>query len=297
MSAADAAGNAVLRILVADGHLFQRRLLAETLRAGRGTIVDYAESAEQCAQTFSVIQPDILIVDWDLDGGHGLGLVQRIRKSQFGEHVKKLPIILVAPPRSSRDVALARNSGIDEFVIRPYTTGAMLERVAEVRDNRREFIDCASYVGPCRRRRVADENYTGPRRRLFDGADAKADTPDVKIRKGLARTYCERIGALMQQIKNDALDALRELCLAAGQLSALAADTKDPQLVAASSSLFNYVKGVGATANLNPSVVQAHIDAIIKLAELPNYQFEVRQAVTHELGLLVAKKLKQTRAA
>jgi len=297
MSAVNAADNALLRILVADGHLFQRRLLAETLRASRSNLVDYAETADQCVAALSVQQFDILVIDWDLDSGAGLHLVQTIRRGQFGEVVKRIPIILVSPPRSSRDVALARNSGVDEFVIRPYTTGAMLERIAEVRDNRREFIDCASYVGPCRRRRAADASYSGPRRRLFDGADAQADTPDVKIRKGLARAYCERIAALMQQIKTDALDALRELCLACGQLSTLAADTKDPQLIAASASLYNYVKGVGATANLNASVLQAHLDAIIKLAELPNYQHEVRQAVTRELGVLVAKKLRQSQAA
>lgn len=297
MIANDTVDNAVLRILVADGQVFQRRLLAETLRASRRASVDYADSAEQCALTLGILQPDILIVDWDLDGGQGLDLVHRIRHSQLGPHVRKLPVIMIAAPRSTREISQARNAGVDEFVIRPFTTGVMLERVYEARFNRREFIESPNYVGPCRRRRAADVSYTGPRRRLFDGADAKADAPDVQIRKGLARTYCARIAELMAAIKSDALDALRDLSLACGQLSILANDTKDPQLIAAASSLFNYVKGVGATANLNASVVQAHLDAIVKLAELPNYQTEVRQTVTKELGVLVAKKLKQTRAA
>lgn len=297
MSAAnDAAENAVLKILVADSHIFQRRLLAETLRSGGRTLVDYAENAEHCAAALSLAQFDILVIDWELDGGAGLDVVKRVRRGQHGEMAKRIPIILVSPPCSSRDVDYARNAGIDELVVRPYTTGAMLDRVAEVRENRREFIEAANYIGPCRRRRAADDSYNGPRRRLFDGADAQADSPDVQIRKGLARAYCDRIGALIQQIKGDALEALRNLCLACGQLNTLASDTRDPQLIAASSSLFNYVRGIGATANLNTGVMQAHLDAIIKLAELPNYQFEIRQAVTQELGVLVAKKL-QSRAA
>lgn len=297
MSAAnDAAENAVLKILVADSHIFQRRLLAETLRSGGRTLVDYAENAEHCSAALALIPFDILVIDWEVDGGAGLDVVGRVRGGHYGEMAKRIPIILVSPPRSSREVGQARNAGIDEFVVRPYTTGAMLDRVTEVRENRREFIESTNYVGPCRRRRAADESYSGPRRRLFDGADAQADSPDVQIRKGLARAYCDRISALLQQIKSDALEALRDLCLACGQLHALAGDTRDAQLMAASSSLFNYVRGVGATANLNPGVMQAHLDAIIKLAELPNYQFEIRQAVTNELGVLVARKL-QHRAA
>lgn len=293
MSVADeAADGAVIRILVADGQVFQRRLLAETLR-GRHTLVDHAASTDECAATLAILQLDILIVDWDLEGGGGVEFSWRLRHGEFGQHARKLPVIMVAPPRSARQIEQARNAGVDEFLIRPFTTGAMLERVAEVRFHRREFIDSPIYIGPCRRRRAPDAGYAGPRRRLFDGLEAQADAPELKIRKGLARAYCERIGVLMQSIKQDALDALREINLACGQLSAVAVDTKDPELISASASLFSYVKGVGATAALNPSVVQAHLDAVVKLAELPNCQIDIRQAVTRELGVLVAKKLKQ----
>lgn len=297
MSVADeATDSSVIRILVADGQVFQRRLLAETLR-GRHTLVDHVDNIEECAATLAIVQVDILIVDRDIEGGGGVEFSRRLRYSEFGHHVRTLPIIMVAPPSSARQIEQARNAGVDEFLIRPFTTGAMLERITEVRFHRREFIESPNYIGPCRRRRVADASYTGPRRRLFDGADAQADTPELKIRKGLARTYCERIGVMLQSLSQDALDALREINITCGQLSAVAVDTKDPELISASSSLFSYIKGVGATAALNPSVVQAHLDAIIKLAELPNYQADIRQAITRELSTLVAKKLRQAGAA
>jgi hypothetical protein len=63
--------------------------------------------------------------------------------------------------------------------------------------------------------------------------------------------------------------------------------------MSASSSLFNYVKGVGAEAHLNRDVVQAHLDSILQLAELPNYQIELRQTVTQQLSVMVTKKLRQ----
>jgi hypothetical protein len=68
---------------------------------------------------------------------------------------------------------------------------------------------------------------------------------------------------------------------------------KDRLLMSAASSLFNYIKGVGADAPLNVDVVQAHLDSIVQLAELPNYQVELRQTVTQQLTVMVTKKLRQ----
>jgi hypothetical protein len=168
-----------------------------------------------------------------------------------------------------------------------------MKRVLEVRARRREFVESTRYIGPCRRRRASSDGYDGPRRRLFDTKDKHADAPDVQIRKGLARMYCERIGMLMRALKPGDADATRELCLTCGQLSALAGDMKDRLLMSACSSLFNYIKGVGAEAPLNVDVVQAHLDSIVQLAELPNHQVDLRQTVTQQLSVMVTKKLRQ----
>lgn len=292
MQSGDAADEAVLRILIADGSAFQRRLTTETLRAAGRVHIDYAENGDQCLMALSYCQPDVLICDWDLDEGAGLTLVKRIRAGEGGQAFRKLSIIMVAAANSARDIERARNTGIDEFVLRPFSTQTMLKRIAEVRAKRRDFVESTQYVGPCRRRRALDA-YDGPRRRLFDSSDKNADAPDVQIRKGLARMYCERIGVLLRALKPGDAVAMRDLGLTCGQLSALAGDMKDRLLMSACSSLFNYIKGVGAEASLNGDVVQAHLDSIVQLAELPNYQVELRQTVTQQLTVMVTKKLRQ----
>jgi CheY-like chemotaxis protein len=288
-----AAEEAVLKILVADGSAFQRRLTTETLRAAGRVQIDYAENIEQCLMALGYCQPDVLIADWEIDEGSGLALVKRIRAGEAGEAFRKLAIVMVATRNSASDVQNARNAGIDEFVLRPFSTQTILKRIAEVRARRRDFVESTRYIGPCRRRRVVADAYDGPRRRLFDAADKQADAPDVQIRKGLARMYCERISALLRALKPGDAEAVRDLCLTCGQLSALAGDMKDRLLMSACSSLFNYIKGVGAEAPLNLDVVQAHLDSIVQLSELPNYQVELRQTVTQQLTLMVTKKLRQ----
>ena len=64
--------------------------------------------------------------------------------------------------------------------------------------------------------------------------------------------------------------------------------------MSATSSLFNYIKGVGADAAFNTDVAKAHLDAILQLAELPNHQIELRQTVTQQLSVMVTKKLRQS---
>jgi len=67
----------------------------------------------------------------------------------------------------------------------------------------------------------------------------------------------------------------------------------DRLLLSAASSMFNYVKGVGAESVLNTEVVEAHLAAIVQLTELPDSQAEVRQTVTQQLTVMVTKKLRQ----
>jgi len=284
-------GETPLKVLVVDDRPFQRRLLTETLRAAGRVEIEYSDSADHCIFALAYFQPDLLITDWDFAGGQGIELVQRLRAGEAGDALRRLPIVMVAARNKASDIQLARNSGVDEFVLRPFSTAALLKRVEEVRQRRREFVESQKYVGPCRRRR-GDGDYVGPRRRVFDAPDKNADAPELQIRKGLARMYVERIGGLLTKATADDRDSMRDLCLGCGQLSALAGEMNDRLLQSAASSLFNYVKGVGADSALNVDVVQAHLDSLAQLADLPNHEFELRQTVTQQLAVMVTKKLR-----
>lgn len=285
-----------LRVLVADDRPFQRRLIVETLRAVRRVDIEFAEDADACIFALSYFQPDLLIVDWEIENGQGVELVRRVRAGEAGAGQRRLAVVMITARNRESDVNYARNAGVDEFLLRPFSTGALVRRVIEARQRRREFVESGAYVGPCRRRR-RDGDYTGPLRRVLDARDRRDDAPELQIRKGLARMYVERIGGQLRALKPGEGDGLRELCLACGQLSALCSDMNDTLLMSAASSLFNYVKGVGADGSLNPDVVQAHLDALFQLAELPNYKVELRQTVTQQLGVMVTKKLRETAAA
>lgn len=287
---------APLRVLLVEDRQFQRRLIAETLRSAMRVDILMAESADHCVLGMAYFQPDAIITDWDLEGGKGVALVKRLRAGEAGEGARGTPVVMVTARSRESDVAYARNAGVDEFVLRPFSAAVLLRRLMEVTSRRREFVESAAYLGPCRRRR-GDETYEGPRRRVLDKREKRDDAPELQIRKGLARMYAERIGLMLRDAKAGDRDAMRDLCLAAGQLSALCGDMGDALLQSAASSLFNYLKGVGADGAPIHDVVQAHLDALVQLSQLPNYQIEVRQTVAQQLGVMVTKKLRAGAAA
>jgi len=284
-----------LRLLVVDDQGFQRRLAMETLRSLGRVHIDHV-NAEQCLAALPHVAPHILLAAWDDGRGEGLVLTKRLRKGEAGDAFRRLPVILLTDRGRARDIELARRAGVDELVQRPFSTATLLQRVQEVRAARRDFVESMAYVGPCRRRR-ANRTYDGPRRRLFDSSEARADAPELQIRKGLARMYVERLRMLLEVAAPEKPDSMRELALTTGQLSALASDMSDRLLTTATSSLFNYLKGVGVDAPLNEQVVEAHLDAIHQLAALPNCEVDVRQAVAQQLSVMVTKKLRAGEAA
>jgi two-component system chemotaxis response regulator CheY len=77
------------------------------------------------------------------------------------------PIILVTGYSARPRVEEARDAGVTEFLVKPFTATDLTRRLQHVINNPRNFIDYNGYFGPDRRRK-ADELYNGPRRREDD---------------------------------------------------------------------------------------------------------------------------------
>jgi hypothetical protein len=67
----------------------------------------------------------------------------------------------------------ARDAGVTEFVAKPVTAKAVLERIHAVIYRPRPFVRTKDYFGPDRRRKD-DPGYEGPWRRATDRANKAA---------------------------------------------------------------------------------------------------------------------------
>ena len=152
-----------LKILVVDDNVHMRKLVTTILQAFGVIQIYEADTGERAWVALREANPDVVILDWVMEGMSGLELVRMIR-SNPACHNPFVPVIMLSGHTSAEHVREARDAGINEFIAKPVSVKTMMSRLVAVIENPRPYVRTNSYFGPCRRRRGA-EDYRGPERR------------------------------------------------------------------------------------------------------------------------------------
>ncbi|MCH7937373.1 MAG: response regulator [Proteobacteria bacterium] len=141
-----------VRVLIVDDQDFIRSLLRHILNVlGCKQITDAADGHT----AWELIQdnaPDLLIVDWEMQPMSGLELVQKVRHDK-GSPDKFLPIIMITAHSERPRIITARDSGVNEFVMKPVSARTLFSRLNAVIEHPRRFVRTGEYFGPDRRRK------------------------------------------------------------------------------------------------------------------------------------------------
>jgi CheY-like chemotaxis protein len=170
------------RILVVEDNAHAAALARQTLLSAGASEVVTAVDGQAALRQLSSFRPDILVTDMNMPGMDGLELTRTVRKAALDPHVDvpdpTIPIVLVSAFGSRSSVRAARSAGIDGFVIKPFSIGALIKRVDRASRRSADFIIHPAYVGPDRRTRP------GPgRQRLTDPPAAANDAmPETTLR-------------------------------------------------------------------------------------------------------------------
>ena len=152
-----------LSILVIDDTLPMRKIIAAVLQTlGIGKIYQ-ASDGNEGFRMFVKQNPDIVITDWHMPNANGLDLVNMIRNSAISPN-RTVPIIMITGYNAHQRVSTARDKGITEFLVKPFTADQIAKRIAYVINKPRDFVKNYQYFGPDRRR--TSLSYAGPDRRL-----------------------------------------------------------------------------------------------------------------------------------
>ncbi len=156
-----------LRVLVVDDNVHMRKLVITILQAFGVHQIQEAASGESAWEMVRESNPDILILDWMMDGMSGVDLVRMLRANPQSPN-PFVPVIMLTGHTSLEHVRQARDAGANEFIAKPVSVKTMMSRLASVIEHPRPFVRTSQYFGPCRRRR--QDEHQGPERR----ATAKA---------------------------------------------------------------------------------------------------------------------------
>ncbi len=141
-----------LRIMVVDDNIHMRKLLRTVLQAFGVSLIRECTDGSQALGELKSFAADILLTDWLMAPLDGINLARMVR-SAGGSPNRHLPIIMVTGYASRDNVGEARDAGVDEFVAKPISARSLLERLLEVIERPRPYVESEQYFGPDRRRR------------------------------------------------------------------------------------------------------------------------------------------------
>ena len=155
-----------LSILLVEDTVPMRKIMVSVLEIIGFRKIYTAGDGEEGFRVFQQSRPDIVITDWLMTPQDGLYLIEKIRTHPTS-HNRTVPVILVTGYSAAPKVMSARDQGMTEFLIKPFTAKELAMRSTHVINKPRDFVEAPTFVGPDRRRR-ADEGYEGPVRRTAE---------------------------------------------------------------------------------------------------------------------------------
>jgi len=165
-----------VRILVVDDMKPMAILTKSILNIFGFTQVFTARDGEEAFEILCKHDPDIVLTDWMMEPVDGLEFTERIRRDKMAPN-PYVPVIMMTGFSSRLRVENARDIGITEFLVKPFSSRDLYTRIVQIIEKPRQFVEAGAFFGPDRRRK-RNKDYDGPRRR--DADEAKTQEPETK---------------------------------------------------------------------------------------------------------------------
>ena len=155
-----------LQVLIVDDNSHMRAITASVLRSVGIVNIHEAQNGVVAMERLRQHAIDLVFLDLRMDELDGLEFTRLVRNDPTSAN-PYLPIIMMTGHSEARRVIQARDAGVTEFLAKPITAKAILDRIQAVIFHPRPFVKTDGYFGPDRRRRETP-NYSGPMRRAAD---------------------------------------------------------------------------------------------------------------------------------
>ena len=176
-----------VRILVVEDNSFARRIVMELLKHLGAKNIVVAKDGEEAWREIGKEMPDIVLLDWEMAPVDGHHFLHRVRHDPASPN-PHLPIIMVTGFADRWHVFAARDAGVNEYVVKPVSAKALIDRIQAVVERPRRFVRIGKYFGPDRRRK--EKLFLGPDKR---GLEEKVAAPAIPATADMGQ---EEINAL-----------------------------------------------------------------------------------------------------
>jgi len=155
-----------IRVLVVEDNIPMLEICKSLLLTfGVGEVLS-AKNGVDGFDIFCKENPDIVLADWMMQPMDGISLTRRVRNDPASPN-QYVPVILMTGFSEKKRVVQARDSGVTEFLVKPFTAKDLYKRIAQIIERPRQFVRSEDFFGPDRRRKAV-VNFDGPYKRESD---------------------------------------------------------------------------------------------------------------------------------
>lgn len=141
-----------ISVMLVDDNIHMRKLIREILFGFNIRNVRSFTNTDEVLREIDSQAFDLAIIDWHMEPVNGLELVKWIRNSKKSPD-PYMPIIMVTGHSERHRVEVARDTGINEFLVKPLSGHSIYSKLSQIVENPRPFVRSQNYFGPDRRRR------------------------------------------------------------------------------------------------------------------------------------------------
>lgn len=140
-----------IKLLLVEPDFAQADMIRTIIYAVGCRQVSNARSAEEAQEMLDAQGFDIILCNWNQPQESGVSFCNRLRRNLQAAYAT-IPLVLYSDKNRLQDVINARDSGIHEYLVMPFSSKALIEKLYMVVEQPRHFLFSREFVGPDRRR-------------------------------------------------------------------------------------------------------------------------------------------------
>lgn len=156
-----------IQVLVMDDDVQMGKVIRDMLDAIGFDRISTARDGSAGIKIMQQKNIDLVLTDWRMEPMNGISFATFIRTSPDSPN-RYIPIIMMTGQGEKEDVEVARDAGINEFLVKPFTVKSLMERIITVIEKPRSFVMAKTFKGPDRRRKRTSSPVGIERRKRRD---------------------------------------------------------------------------------------------------------------------------------
>jgi two-component system, chemotaxis family, chemotaxis protein CheY len=138
---------AALKVLIVDDESTMRKVTRSLLQAINVKNVHEATDGSSGLEAICRLAPDVVILDWSMPKLSGPDFVRQVRAPGIFAF-PDVPIIMLTGHGERSRVIEAVRLGVNEFLLKPVSSMALLARLVSILANPRQMVKKGDYYGP-----------------------------------------------------------------------------------------------------------------------------------------------------